>query len=136
MSLTKRVLELGVYAAVGVVIVTATLFYAEKSQPGTQFDARWLGLLFFTALTFGYPIRWYYRRRRRRTWRFWRTLATLFLAHVGCFVVILLLVESWPLILFVVIMPVEWHFILPILEKAGAPLSKAEPTLVRSRKLS
>lgn len=118
MPLRKRFVELLIYCGIGVVVVAATLFYAEISDPASRPDVRWLGFAFFTALTFGYPIYWYYQRRLHRA-RFWAVLALLLAVHLGCFVAVLLLVESWPLIMFAVIMPIEWYFMLPILERAG-----------------
>lgn len=119
MSVSKRFLDLAIYVAIAVGWLGVLILYWLFVPASSRVAPRWMGLFFFTALTFGYPIRWYYRRRKRRTWQFWKILVMLLLAHLACFIIVLSLVESWPLILFAIIMPIEWHFILPILEKAG-----------------
>ncbi len=98
-------------------VVLAIVLYAEHGPVSWMPSVRWWGLGGATAVTFGYPVRWY-----RRMWKvreFWLVFAGLLLAHLIAYVVVLRAVDRWPLLLFALITPGEWMLICPLLERAG-----------------
>ncbi|MFN8006850.1 MAG: hypothetical protein U0V70_07480 [Terriglobia bacterium] len=113
----RRMLELLIEVIFAILLVCLVLYYAGHSAPGHRNYWRWISLGVASAITFGYPIKWY-----RRFWDknlFWLALTILMAAHVLVFAALILSVEQLPLIVYPIITPFEWMLITPILEKAG-----------------
>lgn len=120
----RRVLEVLVYVAVGLVCVVYAVYAALYVPAESQIDIKWVAFLAFTAVTFGYPVRWYRRHWRRP--RFWRVLAMLFATHVLVYAGALWSAGKVPLIVFPSVMFAEWAIMYPILDRVVPSRPKAD----------
>lgn len=102
----KRLRDVSLYVLVGLAVVAAALLYAPYHRPGNDgIIDKWVGLTFNTLVLFGYTI-----RRSRSLWRipsFWICLTALFAVHLLGFIWILLHVDTWRLIWFIGMYPLE-----------------------------
>ncbi len=118
----KRLLDLLGYTVIGVCLVGAAIFYASTHRSDPAPDARWLGLAGMTALTFGYPLKWYRSYWRKRL--FWCTLVLLLFIHLAAYIEVLRSVDHFGLLWFAIVTPAEWSVMGPVLEWAGKKASK------------
>jgi hypothetical protein len=120
-SLAVLVRDFTIYVLVGLVVVALTLFYAIRAPAGSHLDLRWVGLFGGALFTFGYPLGWYWRRRRRycRAWQFWCAFASLVAGYFIFFIWALTTIEDFKLLWFPILTPVEWTLIYPVLEWSG-----------------
>lgn len=112
-----RIRDLSLEVAIALAIVGAILYAAGHSPPDHKADFRWIGLVGMTAITFGYPLRWYRRHWGRLP--FWFVWGGLLAAHVATYVVVLLTVRHFGYMWFAIIGPLEWAVICPLLERAA-----------------
>jgi hypothetical protein len=119
---------------VGLILVLGVVLYAEYGPSKWMPPLRWWGFAAATALTFGYPLRWY--RHLARHAQFWIAFLAMLVVHSAAYVLLLLRATEWPLILFALITPAEWFVICPILDRFGAPDKDAchEPYLTGEKK--
>jgi hypothetical protein len=110
---SNRLRDLGIYAAIGVVLVVGLLLYLPRSQPSDEQNiTKWGGLAGNTLILFGYTISRHKHLRRTRS--FWASLVALLVAHLLVFVLLLLSVDHWRILWFVAIYPIE----TPLIEMA------------------
>jgi hypothetical protein len=110
----KRPVEIAIEFAIGLVIVASIVLYAEYF-PNKDFPAKWLGLAASTAVLFGYPLYW--TRFIAKSSRFWSYWSGFLLLHLIVLVMLLNLIERWPLVWFVFTTIAEFWLIYPILTK-------------------
>ena len=113
----KRVRDIAFEVVIGLAIVAAVILYAIYVPANRMPQVRWLGLAGITPVTFAYPLRWY--RRYQHHALFWAAFIGLLLLHLCAYTVLLLNIERWELMWFVIINPLEWLVICPVLELAG-----------------
>lgn len=113
----KHLLTRSLVFHIGVVLVCFIFYDAEHSLINHRSYFRWIGLAASSAVTFGFPVKWYRRYGRKKL--FWLALLTLLSAHLLIFTVVLLNVDHFGLLWYCIITPFEWALIMPILEDVG-----------------
>jgi hypothetical protein len=122
MSVRKRrpngcLIDLLLYTAIGLGVVAFAAIYAlhaVRTGGNGQLPLKWIGLAGQTGVVFGYvgrAMRSYWKNRR-----FWAGYLGFFAAHLVAYVVVLLRVERFPLLWFVVIGYIEWVALAYLLE--------------------
>jgi len=109
----KRLRDLLLYALVGLAVVVTIVIYAPYGRAGDgEIFGKWLGLAGNTLILFGYSV-----KSNRRLWRllpFWISLAACLVLHLAVFIWILLVVDQWKVLWFLIMYPVE----TPLIEVA------------------
>jgi uncharacterized membrane protein YfcA len=103
------------YVVIGLLVVLVCILivtYASQEAASDIFGV--LPLLGATLVTFGFPIKWYWKQVRKT--RFWLTLSVLLLMHLGGYLYALNGIGRLPGLLYALITPLEWGVMLPILD--------------------
>jgi hypothetical protein len=108
----KRIVEVVLEIAVGLCVVVGCYYWATQ-RSHEEFPAKWLGFIISTAILFGYPVYW--TRARRDLRKFWSRWTGLLIAHICLIASLLLVVQQWPLVLFVATTLGEFILIAPVL---------------------
>lgn len=122
--MTRRLLDVIGYIAIGLIWVGAALYVALYIPEQSRIDIKWIAFVAFTAVTFGYPIRWY--RRHWKNQRLWGVLAGLLAVHVAVYGAALWMSGKVPLILFPFVMFAEWAIMYPALDRVVRPRPKGD----------
>jgi hypothetical protein len=115
--------DLALYILIALAIGAAAYLYAIGVTPSLPVNSVWIGLCLNTMVVFGFVV-----KRCRRYWRvqrFWWTTLGLLLAHLAIYIVSLSRVDHFPLLWYVILNPVEWSVVFPILHRVLG-LQKAE----------
>lgn len=128
----KRVGDFLLYITIGMLVAFAAIWFASRSDgTETELIGKWAGLVATTLILFGYAIKAHKRFVRKKSFRV-MTLSLL-AVHVSVFAVVLLKVEHWKVLWFVLTYPVEniaidWALSLsghnPLQVGQGRPFSK------------
>lgn len=100
-----RLLDFAVYVAIGLAVVLATYWCSLHFGRDPEPVGKWVGLAGTTLILFGYAIREHWHHRHRK--RFWLTASILFFIHVFGFWIILVSVDHWNVLWFVLAFPFE-----------------------------
>lgn len=114
---SHRLRDLLLEILIAIAIVVGAITYAAYVPPEKWIDFRWVALAGTTAVTFGYPLRWYRRHLNRPL--FWGAWVSMLSLHVAIYVVVLLRVSHFGYLWFAIITPAEWTLICPALDRAG-----------------
>jgi hypothetical protein len=115
--------DLALYILIALAISAAAYLYAIGVIPTSPVNSVWIGLSLNTMVVFGVVV-----KRHRKYWRvqrFWWTTLGLLVAHLAIYIVLLSRVDHFPLLWYVILSPVEWSVVFPILyrvlrlQKAG-----------------
>ncbi len=108
-SRTGRIKDWLLYVAIAVLIVVSIWMFAmhqARSGGSPNLALKWLGFAGMTVIVFGYSI-----RACRRLWgkqRFWLFLGAFFVVHSGLGMFVLLRVSTVPLVLYAVLIAIEY----------------------------
>jgi hypothetical protein len=116
MSLGKRLRELSIEIAVGVLVVVAAVAYASAKRTGA--NVPWPSVLFavYTAVIFGYPVTPRFNHHLKN-WLFWVTWAILLLAHLASFFLAFSRLHHWALGYYGLLAPIEAGAVILIVGK-------------------
>ncbi len=104
-STARRLRDIAIYVAIGLLVVIAAFLYQDNFGRDTTPVAKWGGLFGMTAILFGYAAASH--KPLFRSPRFWGVLAGLLVIHVSIFVVVLLRATEWKVLWFVILFPIE-----------------------------
>jgi len=114
------VADLAVYAATGLAVAAFGVLYgihAAQTGGSGELPLRWIGLAGATAVTFGYPLRWYWRYWPQGL--FWVAYSALLVFHLAIYWWVLTEAHRFGLAWFAIVTPLELVVICPTLEAAG-----------------
>jgi len=128
----RRLGDLVIYTLIGLGIVAAAVAFATQNPKTKLPDAKWLGLIIFTPVTFGYAIHSSRRKRRSRK-SYWGTVAVLLASHIGVYVLVLSHVEHFGMIWYIILNPPESGVIASVLARLGDSEPQSRRSLKGSR---
>ena len=103
---TERIFDFATYIGIAITFSAGLVWFASASGPnGADQFGRWGGLVINTAILFGYII-----KESRPHWHigsFWMLTIVMFSAHVVVFTAILLHIQEWKVLWFLVMYPIE-----------------------------
>jgi hypothetical protein len=114
---TSRVRDFVVYIGVAVLFVATAYAYAVWVGGNVEPIAKWGGLIGTSLILFGYAIRDV--RMRNKPASFWVVLFLLLGVHLGLWSIVLLRVQQWRAMTFVLLFPIEYPLIYSTLKAAG-----------------
>jgi hypothetical protein len=107
----RRLVDFALYLTIAGVLFAAVIVYASNSHSGAaDHISRWGGLLAHTLTLYGCIIM--ACKDSWRLWAFWIPLSLLLSAHLLLFSLLLLMLDEWKSVWFLVIYPMETPLIL------------------------
>ena len=113
--------DYALYILIGLAVAAGVMLYAAHAVAGEEVGFRWVGLAISTIYTFGYPLKWY--RSYRGHWLFRCALACLVVGHLAAYIFTLRRLEHFGFLWFVILTPIEWIVICPVLDRVGTIVS-------------
>lgn len=112
-SSRQRAGDFAIYIAIALACAAGLVWYASTSGAnGADSLGRWGGLAVNTILLYGFVV-----RQSREVWHFysfWLPLAVIFVVHIALFSIMLATVDTWRVLWFLAMYPIELPIIAAI----------------------